>query len=99
MSLLKSRCVYLRNFILSKTDVLLGIHRIKSNIDYSIFNLLLFIAKKMMYKQKINNQLPNIQTFKCQLLLYYRAEKKIARENMEWEKFDLSWSDYRFLIE
>ena len=60
----------------------------------AIFDLILTLAKYFIYKNKINNTIPNYVGFKQYLKMHYEIEKHAALVMMNYMQFKAKWTMY-----
>ena len=93
---IKSECTHIRTLQLSMKDIIVGIQE-KQRTDKTL-DFIIIQAKYFIYKNKYNNQLPNLQHFKRYLLTCYNTEKYAAYSNCTWNIFNKIWMPYQNLI-
>ena len=62
------------------------------------FDLILLTAKYYIYKCRIDNRIPNVQTYRKYLQLKYQVEKVVVFKNMTYHEFNLAWLPYIKLV-
>ena len=93
---LKGECTHIRSLDLTTVDIIGGIQG-KQRTDKAL-DFILIQAKYFIYKNKYNNQIPNLQHFKRCLLTSYKSEKYAAYCNCTWNSFNKTWMAYQNLI-
>ena len=90
---LKQECVHIREFNLTREDVIFGILD-KYRVD-SILNFIILLGKKFIYRMKYKSAKPNLCIFKKDLKIHYETEKYVAYCNCDWNKFNKRWTPYK----
>ena len=65
----------------------------------TIFDLIILLAKNYIYRCKITKQQILIPVFIKMLKTRYEMEKYIAIVNLELQKFEMNWINYKTLVE
>lgn len=73
---------------LNKVDVLLG----KYYKYYNIFNLIICIIKKHIYRSRSKNCKPSFERVKEEIVYYFHCEKHIYKKNGDMESFNKRWN-------
>ena len=77
---------------ITQVDVLLG----KEYKYYNVFNIIMCIVKKHIYRKRCKKELPSFYGIKCEIVYYYKCEKCIYSKNNECDKFNQRWNMFPF---
>ena len=89
MVLLKEKCTSCYRLRLSECLIVFGIDdNIKTE---NVFDFILLLAKQYLYKCKIEQQLPNIDIFRKNMLYRYKIEEYNAKMNCSCSNFSSRW--------
>lgn len=97
LNLIHEKCQHCVNFFFSLELILFGIAR--DIVTDKTMDLIILISKFYIYKCKLNETLPNIQTFLGQLKYRLQIEKIVADTNLTHETFENNWLIYKRLLE
>ena len=60
--------------------------------NHKIINLIIILAKKHIYKQRLENRKPRIDLFLSEVRCYYLLEKSIYKNNSKSTLFEKKWN-------
>ena len=90
------KCVNCQNLEMTKELIIFGLQR--DFVTDRVIDWIILLAKFYVYKCKIENMLPNFQSFMVYLKQKYNIEKYNATVNGVKTKFDQNWSMYATLV-
>ena len=59
--------------------------------NHNIINLIIILAKKHIYKQRLENRKPRVDLFLSEVRCYYLLEKSIYKNNSKPTLFEKKW--------
>ena len=77
---------------LNKVDILLGKYYKYNNI----FNLVICIIKKYIYRTKLRKNKLSFERVKQEIVYYYNCEKYIYKKNGDMDSFKKRWNAITF---